>query len=735
MVIDFLRGARPGPGAVLLLLCAGGAGALGACRLASAPGPLALSASLDAWQESAGADEPAEPDEPDEPDGSGEPEEPADRAQPAGTEKPSGIEKEAAALEADARRAAADAIEAGEYERARAILAELLIDRYLVRARAELDAGRPEDGLVWVDRALDLSPRNSRALLLHGEGNWRLARNLIDSGASGVYVLGAFEDSLRSYQQAGDSPEALFGASRAAHALDRPEEALHYARQGQEQLAALDQVPGEDQLRAISEASYLAFIRARQAGAEEAVYRPLFDESEDATNRLLGRTPADPWVWNRLAYLYEWKQDWGAARTKLEDGLDRVPDDSLLLRHLVDVSRQEGGADAVIAAFEGFLERHPEIAEGWLTLGMERFERAMAAYESGELRPEEFRRAETELARCRALEPARTETCLGYEVVCRDAVGWCRFYEGDLEGAEAAFRSMEELFDGGIGWQLGDRLASGVTGLLAVVDGYKKRSDDYQGSPFAKPDWLARAAQVHDDLRELRPQGAAAEDAASLANDAGFLHRDAAVEIEWVGRMLCQAASGELTAPEARADLRERAGITAEPGSAEEAAAFRRAADASLARARDHMERSYSAYLEAARLAPEDVSILNDTALIAVYHLYRDLDRAQEMLNRAVQLGRKQLADPDLDPEERRRLENAWGDAHQNLGVLAFHHRDDPDSARRWFQMSVEIGPDPRPLLSEGYIPLIDAGPGAAPPGEIAGFLADFGHWAEPCGR
>jgi hypothetical protein len=41
-------------------------------------------------------------------------------------------------------------------------------------------------------------------------------------------------------------------------------------------------------------------------------------------------------------------------------------------------------------------------------------------------------------------------------------------------------------------------------------------------------------------------------------------------------------------------------------------------------------------------------------------------------------------------------LQEAWGDAHQNLGLLELTIRKNPARAREWFQESLEIGPLPR---------------------------------------
>ena len=50
-------------------------------------------------------------------------------------------------------------------------------------------------------------------------------------------------------------------------------------------------------------------------------------------------------------------------------------------------------------------------------------------------------------------------------------------------------------------------------------------------------------------------------------------------------------------------------------------------------------------------------------------------------------------------------LREAYGDAHQNLGTLYLEYENDPRTARVWFEKSLEIGPYPRPIVTEEYLP------------------------------
>ncbi len=69
----------------------------------------------------------------------------------------------------------------------------------------------------------------------------------------------------------------------------------------------------------------------------------------------------------------------------------------------------------------------------------------------------------------------------------------------------------------------------------------------------------------------------------------------------------------------------------------------------------------------------------------------------------SVAMGAAQLANTTLEGQDLVDLTEAWGDAHQNLGVLELTLRRDGAKARRWLERALEIGPESReqrrPLL------------------------------------
>ncbi|MGA1605811.1 MAG: hypothetical protein ACO4CT_02405 [Planctomycetota bacterium] len=115
-----------------------------------------------------------------------------------------------------------------------------------------------------------------------------------------------------------------------------------------------------------------------------------------------------------------------------------------------------------------------------------------------------------------------------------------------------------------------------------------------------------------------------------------------------------------------------------------------------LAEAMALWEKSYTYYRQAVELEPNDPRIVNDCGLMLIYHLNRDLDLARELCAKAVTLGEAQLAElgDDAPEEQRRFLEEAVGDAYQNLGVLAQDRLGRPESEwRGHYENSVRYYP------------------------------------------
>jgi predicted Zn-dependent protease len=624
-------------------------------------------------------------------------------------------------------------IEGGQLEHARDLLDELVLAEHVGEAQRRLATGAPEDALVSIDRALELAPDDPGLRLLKADASLRLAEaKLANGGGNAGLIEGALTDALDSYGQARSCAHASFGASRAAWRLGRTQEALDRARAGIVQLASEDPRAAElaaselgfQPHRLYAEQAVAAYFAARTEGLADT--RALRLEAEDALTRLIGRSLDDPWAWSTLSDLYEGDGDSVRAKGMVERGLRFAPRDEGLLERLARTTSATDGPVAAVKALEACVAREPAVGAARWHLFVARFQAALSGLkqEPPVLDPLPFQELEREFSAFGTAEPRFADGARGYQIVCRLARGWCAFHAGDLARARAEFSSMGELVERGAEWSLPGELESGIMGLFQVADAYNTREDK-----------LA-AGEVFEQLHALQP------DLYLWANNAGVSLRDAARDLEEEGRKLCRAARGSLTKEEALAELRPRLGEGAPPpGSSAERAAFGQAANEDFARAREWMERSWTAYRAAAELAPEDVRVVNDAALILVYYLHRDLEWAEAALLRCVELGGRELEAKraalatEEAPEraatldaELAQLTEAFGDAHENLGVLLWIYRRDAAGAQDWLEKAIEIWPTTRQPVTNSLLPQIR---GELQPEEDDRW--DLLNWAQPC--
>ena len=111
--------------------------------------------------------------------------------------------------------------------------------------------------------------------------------------------------------------------------------------------------------------------------------------------------------------------------------------------------------------------------------------------------------------------------------------------------------------------------------------------------------------------------------------------------------------------------------------------------------AREYFEQSWAAYGKCVNLANDDVRLINDRALIAVYYLGREWVTAESELHRAIGLGEQQLAamGDDVSEETRRLLSEAVGDAWENLAYHDLHNLSRVDRVEKFLSESVRHYP------------------------------------------
>jgi tetratricopeptide (TPR) repeat protein len=85
-------------------------------------------------------------------------------------------------------------------------------------------------------------------------------------------------------------------------------------------------------------------------------------------------------------------------------------------------------------------------------------------------------------------------------------------------------------------------------------------------------------------------------------------------------------------------------------------------------------ERSYATYSRAVELAPADIRLRNDCALVAIHYLQRDWERSKQLLDGAIADGETILrTSPPSDERGIRDFEEALGDCYENLALWHLH--------------------------------------------------------------
>ncbi len=578
------------------------------------------------------------------------------------------------AAQAGGAHEAIDAIREGDLRRARSILAELLVSEIVSAAERLVTAGRAIDSLVLLDEALELDPRDADLLYRRGSAAFEAA-----AGSSSPQYL--YQDALQHFldaRSAGYGIQATFDASRAARRMPAPREALDLVRAGARELALLEERPALDPPleRTWAEASFDVYLEEVRAEGDATEY---FAETELQLERLLGRVPDDPWPLLQLANLYQWEGRTLDSIDRVQRAVELSPEDQALHDRLLQLVPAEQGWPELNRFYETFVSAHPGSPRALRNRGTVAFYAALAQFDEAQ-EPEAyhtaadaFAAAETWFVSTRELDPSYGRECRGFEVVARNAAGWCHFRSGDMSAARQAFLSMEDVFEGGLAWSLPGRLPDGLTGLGFVV---AQLTED--PNSVSTLEQMVQAAAITDYLHAYVPEDG------NHANNAGFVNRDTAVLFQRKSLALLRAAALDED-PAARAAL--------------EAEAKRQ-----LVRAQELMQRSWSAYQVAAELLRDDVRVINDAGLVMVYYLRDDPDEAERLFLRAVELGAQQLPESDLEEQDLYDLNEAWGDAHQNLAVLELTIRGRPLLAREWLVKALEIGPasreQVRPLLA-----------------------------------
>ncbi len=87
-------------------------------------------------------------------------------------------------------------------------------------------------------------------------------------------------------------------------------------------------------------------------------------------------------------------------------------------------------------------------------------------------------------------------------------------------------------------------------------------------------------------------------------------------------------------------------------------------------------EDSYAAYQQCIELAPDNARWVNDTGLILLYHLHRDLGHAEDLFRRSIELGKAACSNQFIEADRYAENFEAYTDAMLNLAKLELEQGD-----------------------------------------------------------
>ncbi|MCC6670068.1 MAG: hypothetical protein IT458_03345 [Planctomycetes bacterium] len=515
---------------------------------------------------------------------------------------------------------------AGSRERA-------VLDRptVLARARAALSERHFDQALAQTDLLLAADPRDKDALLVAAEANLGMA----DTARSGQMPL--LEDAYATAKRAVDVDrsdgrgwhlvaEAEYRRNNFAASRDAALSAARlFAERGDRASAAaafLSAAQGEMQL----------FVASRRAELEDAQPggsappRPGPDTLELAAKVFghLGQARANGAVGAsavRAAQVHQWLGRNTEAIAELERALELAAEDAELHTAYQEAFFQLDKRAECVAAYRRMGRERPQSRATQWFLGRALVAQADAERQRGATSDatEHYREAAQVFGEYGATVPDHAQAAADWVAICQLALGRVAVDGGNLAGAKEWFAKA---------YATTPRVAEYPDGQPLLYDSF--------GGHYARGLDLIGQASTASGTREGME--------AALAHYREVVQRHP----DRFGAMFNNAA---LTA-------RDLGVAYARDGRDESAKAL--------------WEESYRYYCKAVELEPQDARIVNDCGLMLVYHLHREYGRARELFDRAIQLGTAQLAElPEDAPQEQRNgLEEAVGDAWQNIAVL-----------------------------------------------------------------
>lgn len=530
----------------------------------------------------------------------------------------------------------------------------------LAEAERLLRAGDPDGALLITDEVLKSDDRNHAALTLAARGNIALFR----SGRQGAEwflddATRQLERALRSSPEDADAMTTLSWCLLQKSEFERGADVAIRAAAILEDAGA-DKTAVADALLQAAENQLQTFVAERRTEIEEGAERP-GNRAKQLANVVLvtlnnaaalGRGATAN---IRASQVHQWLGLTNEAVADLELAVRAEPTAAAPHEALQSLLFGMDMRSECVATYKRLLREAPGstviqwyLGRAQLALGDDHraktrwedaksaYQQALATYESyGEARPRDHALTTHSIAVC-DLSLARIAVEQGQLDAARDL--YFAAYDANPNVAEYA-DGMPKIYDSFGGNYLG--------GLALIGSALAEQTD--AGA-------LRRSLEFFESILARHPGrfGAIYNNAALSARDLGSQVASGAEELDDAAR---------------RANLAEAMGL---------------------------WEKSYEYYCRAVELEPADPRIVNDCGLMLIYHLNRDLDLAKELCEKAVTIGEAQLAElgADAGEDQRRFLEEAVGDAYQNLGVLAQDRLGRPATEwRPYYESSVRYYP------------------------------------------
>ena len=330
----------------------------------------------------------------------------------------------------------------------------------------------------------------------------------------------------------------------------------------------------------------------------------------------------------KIATVYQFLGQDGAAQTEFERGIRSSPTAEAVHTAYIDWMVSLGQQEALVGAYAGFVRENPSVPLLQWFAGRSLFARADQLRSLGDFRGAiaAYEKANAAYGQYAAMQPNHADAARQWLALGNLSMARVSIELGDLQGARAHLFAADEAspltttYDDGMP-RLADSFRSHYTGVISAMTRALAESGE-NGVQLAL-EWNEAVLQRHPDRWGF------------VYNNAALPARDLGVQLEQQGKH-------------------------------EEAMAL--------------WERSYQYYCKAVQLSPDDARIVNDCGLMLIYHLDRDFDRAKELFERAIAVGQPQLDElpADTDRRDRELLEEAVGDAWQNLAMLARKHQQKP---------------------------------------------------------